>query len=352
MQNNMQSTQQHLSVSVIIPTYNRAAFIAAAIDSALDQTCPPDAIIVVDDGSTDETPEILARYGPPVRVIRQENRGRSTARNTGLRAATGDAVFFLDSDDMLLPHCIERCVRILETRPEVGVVYTDVYLCDGEGNRVGLGSQETAGSHPSGMVLGELARRNFLTVTSLARRSCIGDETFEEGRRCAEDYDFWRRLAVRCHFQYVNEPLSCYRFHDAMITLTQYGALSRGQLEVQRRILEMPEFEALTRRERSRAFCSHGIKHAMLGATDVARRYFWKTIRTSPTYPGGYVLLLLSLLGTRPLQYAIVRQRKLAGNRLGTNAGQNDLFRDQRPDKRASMTSPVGPLLTEGGRHG
>lgn len=348
----MQNTQQHLSVSVIIPTYNRATFIAAAIDSALDQTCPPDEIIVVDDGSTDETPEILAAYGAPVVVIRQTNGGESAARNTGLRAATGDAVFFLDSDDMLLPQCIERCVQTLEQCPEVGVVYTDAYLCNGEGTRVGICSQETAGSHPSGMVLGELARRNFLTVTSMVRRCCIGDDTFEEGMKCAADYDFWRRLAVRCHFQYVSEPLSCYRFHDAMITLTQYGALSKGQLEVQRRILEMPEFKALSRRERSRAFCSHGIKHGMLGATDVARRYFWKTICTSPAYPGGYVLLLLSLLGARPLQYAIVKQRKLAGNRLGTNAGQNDLFREQHPAKSASMTPPVGSLLANGGQHG
>ena len=90
-----------LSVSVIIPTYNRAAFIAAAINSVLDQTCPPDEIIVVDDGSTDDTSRVLSQFGPPVTVIRQQNARVSAARNTGLRAATSDAVIFLDSDDMM-----------------------------------------------------------------------------------------------------------------------------------------------------------------------------------------------------------------------------------------------------------
>src|SRR5262249_45562691 len=114
-----------LSVSVIIPTYNRAAFVHQAIGSALAQTRTPDEIIVGDDGSTDGTERALSQFGPPVTVIRQANRGRSAARNTGLRAAKTDAVLFLDSDDLLTPHCVEQMVRVLEERPEVGVVYAD-----------------------------------------------------------------------------------------------------------------------------------------------------------------------------------------------------------------------------------
>src|SRR5262245_46865272 len=107
----------YFSVSVIIPTYNRAAFIATAVESALKQTRPPDEILVVDDGSTDGTDSVLSEFRPPVRVIRQPNRGRSAARNTGLRAATGDAVIFLDSDDVLMPGCLESCVAALEAHP-------------------------------------------------------------------------------------------------------------------------------------------------------------------------------------------------------------------------------------------
>src|SRR3954453_18164174 len=115
----------HLSVSVIIPTYNRASYIATAVESALNQTRIPDEILVVDDGSTDDTDRVLRQFGLPIRVIRQANRGRSAARNVGLRAATGDAVLFLDSDDFLMPENIETCARVLETKPEIGVVYSD-----------------------------------------------------------------------------------------------------------------------------------------------------------------------------------------------------------------------------------
>src|SRR5690242_12522755 len=92
---------RRLSVSVIIPTFNRAALVTQAIDSALSQTHAPDEIVVVDDGSTDATPELLAQYGPTIRVVRQENRGRSAARNAGIQNSRGDLILFLDSDDVL-----------------------------------------------------------------------------------------------------------------------------------------------------------------------------------------------------------------------------------------------------------
>jgi glycosyltransferase involved in cell wall biosynthesis len=310
-----------LSVSVIIPTYNRADYIEAAVRSALEQTQPPDEIIVVDDGSTDETPAILARFGLPVIVLRQSNGGEAAARNAGLRRATSDAVLFLDSDDLLMPQCIERCADTLAGRPDVGVVYTDAYLCDRDDQKLGLHSRELPGPRPSGMILSELARRNFILVTSLVRRSCLGDVTFEEGMACAADYDFWRKLAARCRFLFVNEPLMCYRFHEAMTVETRAAEALAAEVEVQRRILEMPEFKDLTRVERARACCFHGAKLAILGHARQARRQFLQAIRTSPWYHGGYVLFGVSLLGNRALQRAVLRRRRLAGNRLGTRAG-------------------------------
>jgi glycosyltransferase involved in cell wall biosynthesis len=322
--------QKRLSVSVIIPTYNRAAFIAAAIDSALNQTRPPDEVLVIDDGSTDQTPRILSRYESPVRVIRQPNRGRSAARNVGLRAVETDAVIFLDSDDLFMPRCIERCVRELEARPKIGVVYSDAYLCDRLGERIGLYGRDVPGPRPSGMILDALTRRNIPTISSMVRRSQLGDIKFDESLECAEDYDFWRQLAARCPFLYLDEPLLCYRFHDAMTVANRHAETSAGEIEVQRRILQMPEFSRLSRNTRSRAFCMHGMKHAMLGATGVARSHFWQAIRTSPAYPGGYALMLLSLLGARSLRYTIVKRRQLAGNRFATHGDVASLSRHRR----------------------
>jgi glycosyltransferase involved in cell wall biosynthesis len=110
-------------VSVLIATYNRARMLGAAIDSVLAQSYQDFELIVVDDGSTDGTRELVARrYGSAVRYIYQENRGRSEARNTGIKAARGDFFAFLDSDDAWLPEKLARQVRLLEQRPQIGIV--------------------------------------------------------------------------------------------------------------------------------------------------------------------------------------------------------------------------------------
>jgi glycosyltransferase involved in cell wall biosynthesis len=323
-----------ISVSVIIPTYNRASYVGAAIESALHQTRPPAEILVVDDGSTDGTGRILGEFGPAVRVIRQPNRGRSAARNAGLRAATGDAVVFLDSDDVLMPESIETCARALEANPDVGIVYSDSLFVDSVNNALCLHSQALPGPRPSGMVLAELACRNFLTIAAMIRRSCLGDNGFEEGMDYAEDYDLWRRLASRHRFHYVDKPLLCYRVHEEMSVHRQFEESLAAQAEVQRRIIEMPEFEHLTRRERARAYCCFGVKLAMIGESG-SRGYFWRATRTAPTYLAGCALLLLSLLGNRALRYAILKRRALAGNQLGSMHGPIDLIK--RPTPRSAL---------------
>ncbi len=335
------SPNHRLSVSVIIPAYNRADFIGAAIDSVLDQTRMPQQILVIDDGSTDDTPEVLARYRAPVTVIRQPNRGRSAARNAGLAAATGEAIIFLDSDDLMMPECIERCAAVLERRPEVGVVYSDAYLCDQQAQPLALYSKAMPGPRPSGRVLRDLARRNFLTITSMVRRSCLEGVEFEIGMEHCEDYDFWRRIAVRCDFQYIDEPLMRYRFHEGMTVSSGLGPTLENEVEVQRRIMAMPEFCLLTSRERARAYCIHGIKQAMLGSLEQARRYFRRSIATSPAYLPSYVLLSASLFGARALQHVILKRRQLAGNRLGTQAGPVALLNEPAPVRRAAAAAVV-----------
>jgi glycosyltransferase involved in cell wall biosynthesis len=287
----------------------------------LNQSRVPDEVIVVDDGSTDGTHRLLAAYGPPVRVIRQPNGGRSAARNTGLRAAQGDLILCLDSDDLLAPRCLEHCAHVLEQNPAVSVVYTDAHVIDVDGRTVGLYSQVLRGHRPSGNVFGELARRCFLTVSSMVRRSCLEGAAFEVGMEHCEDYDLWRRLAARCEFQFLDEPLMCYRFHDGMTNAVEHVNILTSEIEVQRRFMAMPQFARLSRRQRARAYCTHGIKNAIVGRMTVARRFFRKALWTSPAYPGGIALTLVSLCGAPALRYAIVKRRRLAGNQLGTPLG-------------------------------
>ncbi len=109
-------------VSVIIPTYNRARTIERAVNSVLAQTWKEVEVIVVDDGSTDQTSEVLKVYGDKIRVIHQQNGGASAARNTGIKAATGEIISFLDSDDEWLPSKTERQVKLLQRTESSGVV--------------------------------------------------------------------------------------------------------------------------------------------------------------------------------------------------------------------------------------
>ena len=110
---------EKITISAIIPAYNAEKYLARSIDSVLAQTCPVDEIIVVDDGSTDKTAEIIKRYGDKVRYIHQDNAGVSAARNAGIHAATGDWIAFLDADDEWLPKKIERQVENLTRNPDL-----------------------------------------------------------------------------------------------------------------------------------------------------------------------------------------------------------------------------------------
>src|SRR5437016_1233967 len=111
-----------LLVSAVIPAYNYARFVCRAVDSVLAQTYPHLECIVVDDGSTDNTLEVLAPYGDHIRVITQKNAGLSAARNTGVRNAGGEYVGFLDADDWWQPQKIAKQVALAEKRPELGAI--------------------------------------------------------------------------------------------------------------------------------------------------------------------------------------------------------------------------------------
>lgn len=334
------ATNKRLTVSVIIPTYNRAALIGAAIESVLAQTRRPEEILVIDDGSTDQTTAVLERFGAPVRVIRQINGGRSAARNVGLRNAKSDAVMFLDSDDLLTPRAVELCAAALEAHSDVDVVYGDATLINGDGTTIGLYSQRMPGVHPTGWVLGELGRRCFLTISTMVRRSALNGIAFDESMECGEDYDFWRQLAARSRFYYINEPLMCYRFHAEMTVTSRVGETLDGELAVQERIMQMPEFAKLPREEQARVFCAHGAKQAMRNRASVARRLFWKAIRYNPLHPEGYVLAGLSLFSLKPLQYAISKRRRLIGNEIAADAGEVALAQQQTANETPKATQP------------
>ncbi len=283
-----------LRVSVIISTYNRADLLPEAIDCLLTQTRVPDEIIVVDDGSTDDTPAVLASYPSPVIAIRQSNKGLAAGRNTGLRRATGDLIAFLDSDDILTPDSIEKRALVFEQNPQVNVVYSDLLATDMANKPYG----PWPGRRPSGDVFVEAARYNLMPIHSyMLRRECL-EQTgpFDETLRSNEHFDFWIRVAAHYPFHYLDEPLAFYRFHDNMMTVVKHTEMRPEWLLVQRRVYEMDAFQALSSRQKSIIYCSHGNK-IMRGFPREARWCFWQGVRVHPTGLRAYLLLTLSLLG-------------------------------------------------------
>jgi glycosyltransferase involved in cell wall biosynthesis len=218
-------------VSVIIPVFNRAAYIGATIDSVLAQTCGDFEIIAIDDGSTDGSRAIVDGYGERVRVLEhpgRANRGQSAAINLGLTAARGDFIAILDSDDLWLPNKLALQVAFLDSNPDVGLVYANGWAIDQNGKKLydiyGADHQEL--SDPARVLLDCYF---FLPTNSLVRRAVIaGAGEFDETLRAAQDHDMAVRIAERTRLAYLPEKLFCYRRHP--------GSISHGRADVRWRL--------------------------------------------------------------------------------------------------------------------
>jgi glycosyltransferase involved in cell wall biosynthesis len=197
------------TISVIIPVWNRASEVCHAIDSALAQTLPPFEVIVVDDGSTDETLEVLARYRDRIRALRQDNQGVAAARNAGIAVARGDLLAFLDSDDVWLPRKLELQAARIEADPGLGLVH-----CGGdfEGTGVNLNGME-------GSVASEILRLDRSVILAhgsgvmVPRRVAEEVGGFDARMRVSEDWDFCYRVASRYRIGFVAEALVLHARH-------------------------------------------------------------------------------------------------------------------------------------------
>jgi glycosyltransferase involved in cell wall biosynthesis len=235
------------AVSVIMPAYNVAPYVGAAMTSVLDQTFSDLELVVVDDGSTDATPEVVAACAardPRVRVLHKPNGGLSSARNHGLRAATGPLVALLDGDDMWSRAYLARQVRILEERPEIDIVTGNAWFLGGPSS--GQPARPVPDPRPAPDLTSILADETAVFIMSIFRRrvyETIG--VFDEALKTNEDYDFWLRAAAAGFLFYRNdEPLGQYRQRDDSLSASELRMI-RGIERVYRKtrplLLNRPE---------------------------------------------------------------------------------------------------------------
>jgi glycosyltransferase involved in cell wall biosynthesis len=248
-------------VTVAIPTYNRGQTLADCLDSVLAQTYAPIEIVVVDDGSADATAEVLARYAGRITAIRQENRGISAARNRAARAARGEYVAWMDSDDLCHPDRIAIEMEVLRQLPDVVLVSSDFSGFDATGvigpsqirsyySAVGrtpgglsglyrderelpLGTASSRGPASvrvlSGDVHEALVRGSFVhpPTVLLRREAALAAGDLDEGLATCMEWDYFLRLSRLGPFAYVDRPLLSYRYSPDQISSDRNEALTR-----------------------------------------------------------------------------------------------------------------------------
>ncbi len=197
------------TVSCVVTTYNYGRFLAEAIDSVLQQTRPVDQIIVVDDGSTDDSIDVARRYGDRIELLQQKNSGVVVARNNGAARATGEFLFFLDADDVLKPTFVERLLAVLaESAPAVSLAY-----CDAAFFGIEQGVVRSRAWSPR-----KLLYRNYVIGSAMMRRSVferVGGYSSDLNQAASfEDWDLWLSiLESGGQGVYVPEVLFSYRLH-------------------------------------------------------------------------------------------------------------------------------------------
>jgi glycosyltransferase involved in cell wall biosynthesis len=231
-------------VTAAIPTFNRARFLSGALESVFAQTRPPDDVLVVDDGSTDETPEVLAAYRDRIRIVRQDNGGRSAARNTAVREAYGRFVSFLDSDDRWRPDKLERELPVLEADLTVGLVHGHVDLIGSADEPL---PDETRRHHE----LFTAAHRDGVTYAGYAfdcrcfssaitvRKQAVEEVGGYDLALLLDDYDLYLRLALAWKIVFLEGPaVALYRHHPGQMTTYE---LTMGQIQTAEKHLRLLE---------------------------------------------------------------------------------------------------------------
>ena len=204
-------------VSVIIPTYNHAMYIERTLESVFQQTYKNYEIIVIDDGSTDNTQEVIKSYENKITYICKENEGTAKSRNLGLKIAKGRYVAFLDSDDLWMPQKLELQVTLLDKNIDIGLVCTDFEIfCE---NEEGIKIIEKRVETSFDFSFNRLFSGNFVQNSSvMVRRECFDKVgLFDEVFPIAKDYDMWLRIRRFYEFGHIPQILARYRIHQGNV---------------------------------------------------------------------------------------------------------------------------------------
>jgi len=286
-------------VSVIIPVYNGAATIDRALKSVFDQTFTDYEVVVVDDGSTDDTPSVLAKYGDKIRVVRKSNRGLSAARNAAVTASRGELLALIDHDDEWLPRKLELSVAAMLAEPNAVLLYSDMIVVNEVGEQIRRSQIHPDTAHAPTMDE-MLARIWPITPSTVVMRRDAFDRAggFCEQLISAEDIHFWLLMREQGHFIYLPDRLVRFTFGQlfpkilnrdigptAIVDLirARYGARAEGLVK---------NFI----RHRVRMIANIGVIEMSRGNMAGARRCFIRVLKYDPRHVKSYLRIVRTFL--------------------------------------------------------
>ena len=300
-------------VSVIIPTYNCARYITGAINSVISQTYKNLEIIVIDDGSKDNTKETLEYYMKAglINYIYQENKGPAGARNEGIRTATGEYIAFLDADDLWMKDKLQLQIDYIQRNPQYKVIFSDfMEMSDG---KITFNSYLKEGGYKNvgeGYLYDNLIKESFISpITAIISRDIfVKVGLFDEELIIGEDRDMWLRVAEEFQIGFLNKVLSIRNRHSTNLTRKRelYMLMQVRMLEkhLKRRMDDKdknPDCVREIKRELENRYLELGMYYTREFRKDVARKYFWGSLKY------GFNLKSAALIGLNILPIAVLK---------------------------------------------
>ena len=298
-------------VSIIIPAYNKAELTVKTVKSVLNQTYPHTEIIVVDDGSVDQTQEYLSEFKNRIQYVYQTNGGACSARNLGIRLAQGELIGFLDCDDLYLENKVELCVDFLKQNPDYGFIHTAAHFIDKEEKIVGFYSHPK--SRKQGWIADRLILGNYIcNSTGIVRKSCLQEVGFfDESIFMPADWDLWLRLAEKFKVGYINEPLTQYRTTENYIFSRIEKSQEEEKVVLNKFFMRNLRFSSLSK---SRAYSHFHLRYAQaffIQEKDPRfREEFLLTLKKFPLNTKAFIHLLCFLFSPQKLK-SILRKKIL-----------------------------------------
>jgi len=297
------------TVSVVIPTYNRAHLIGRAIQSILNQSYQDFEIIVVDDGSTDDTEGVIKEFqkrDERVRYIRHEkNKGGSAARNSGIKSVRGDYVALLDDDDEWLPEKIEKqVIKIKKSLDKVGVIYSGFFYVSDKSGKIISESVPTL----RGNVYTNLLKGCILgSPTPLIRKSCFQKAgLYDDALSSCQDWDMWIRLSKYYEFDFIADIVAKHHVHGAQISVDLNSKIQARKTLIRKYQTDLSKHPSILS-EHSRRL---GVLYCLAEHSKEGRKYFLDSIKQNALQRKAYIHFFLSLLVPK-IHRNILRKRSV-----------------------------------------